>query len=158
MRTSSGSARSVGGVVGPEEGFIAMDTRPAPRPRTTSSLRHSAPGLHSTTTSVASTVVSAPLHVRRAKRMDEPTDPDMPSTLSRPPLCATTRAIRNGSPDSLSAYQIAPPTRTTSSPKNASAARHTRRRRRGGGFGCGVSLICQKARPTEKCTRTARAS
>ena len=39
MSTASGSRRSVGGVVGPDDGLIAMSTWRAPRPRIDSALR-----------------------------------------------------------------------------------------------------------------------
>ena len=76
MSTASGSASVAGGDVAPSEGFTAIDSLRAPRPRTSTRCENSARTLHSTTTSSAAALESTPRHSRRRNRIVEASDPD----------------------------------------------------------------------------------
>ena len=155
--TPIGSVRLAGGAVAPVDGRSEIETARAPRPSISSRLENSAIGLHSTTTSVAVTVASGPRHARPRKRIVPASEPEGPSTDSRPPVCSMMRAMTNGRPASDSTNATLPASASTMSTLAASDMCLTRARRRFGGGGASVgveAVIGQNARPTEKWMRT----
>src|SRR5947207_3472163 len=154
MLIESGNVSVRGGAVDPVDGFTARMMRCAPSPRIARWVEKSASGCHSTTTSVAVIDESGPRQSSRAKCIVDASEPDAPSTVNRPSLCATMRAMTNGSPDSDSKNETEATTITKASaitPRKIDSTQRPYLRRRGTGGAWGVSINDQNARPTEKC-------